>query len=113
MRQRAHHSVLLSLLACWLTVASSGDDFNLLRAALPQTFASCPVGQLPLDDPNTDFVPPTSTHQINLSIERLSQLDGALPLQAISPASNAWFYDALSSGVPGRAHTEPRTPLRC
>ncbi|HZU35220.1 MAG TPA: hypothetical protein VFA18_04910, partial [Gemmataceae bacterium] len=99
MRHRTHHSVLLPLLACWLTVASSGDDFNLLRAALPQTFASCPVGQLPLDDPNTDFVPPTTTDQVGLSIERSSQLAGARLLTAIPPTSAAWFYDAISSGV--------------
>jgi hypothetical protein len=44
------------LLLCLLTIVGSGDDFNVLRAAFPVTFASSPAGGLPLDDPNTDFL---------------------------------------------------------
>jgi hypothetical protein len=46
----------VQLLACVLTLAASGDDVNLLRAVLPAPFASIPVGALPLDDENTDFI---------------------------------------------------------
>src|SRR5438105_2568790 len=47
---------ILVTLACFLTVAASGDDFNFLRVALPAAFAGAPVGSLPLDDETADFV---------------------------------------------------------
>jgi hypothetical protein len=37
-----------------LVLAASGDDFNLLRVALPCAFTSSEA-ELPLDDPNIDF----------------------------------------------------------
>jgi hypothetical protein len=44
----------LTLLSCHLTLAASGDDFNLARLIFPS--ASAGAQALPLDDPNTDFV---------------------------------------------------------
>src|SRR5690349_22406900 len=51
-----HRSIVpgLSLLACLLVLAASGDDFNLLRVALPSAFPSSEA-ELPEDDPNSDF----------------------------------------------------------
>jgi hypothetical protein len=43
------------LLACLLTIIASGDDVNLMRVVFPAAFTS-PIGSLPLDDPNMDFV---------------------------------------------------------
>jgi hypothetical protein len=43
----------LSVMACWLIVAASGDDFNFARLVLPSLFGE--GTSLPLDDPNTDF----------------------------------------------------------
>jgi hypothetical protein len=40
-------------------LAASGDDLNILRVAAPGAFASSPVGSLPLDDENADFLRPT------------------------------------------------------
>lgn len=57
----------LSVLACWLIVLASADDFNLARFALLPSPADG-EGLLPLDDPNTDFTesspsrePPTTS----------------------------------------------------
>ena len=44
---------MLPLLACWLTAAASGDDFNLVRLVFPSFFSAS--GSTPLDDPNTDL----------------------------------------------------------
>jgi hypothetical protein len=47
----------LTLLACLLTVAASGDDFCLPRVIFP----TATTAQLPLDDPNTDFLTATDS----------------------------------------------------
>jgi hypothetical protein len=51
---RLRSAFWLAMVGCLLTVAASGDDFCLVRVALP-TFASASI-PLPLDDPNSDFV---------------------------------------------------------
>src|SRR5215470_444372 len=43
------------LFACWLALGASGDDFHLLRIAVPFLPVDIPADPLPLDDPNTDF----------------------------------------------------------
>jgi hypothetical protein len=45
-----------SVLASVLTLAASGDDFNVCRLAFPLTFADAPAGAFPQDDENSDFV---------------------------------------------------------
>ncbi len=45
---------VLPLVACVLICVASGDDFCLPRLLLPATPAA--ESELPLDDPNTDFV---------------------------------------------------------
>jgi hypothetical protein len=54
MRPRCGH-LLGNLLAAWLIVLASGDDFNVCRIAIPLLPSSSPSHALPLDDPNTDF----------------------------------------------------------
>ena len=66
----------LSYLTVLLTLAASGDDINIMRLAMPAAFASSPVGSLPLDDENTDFVRPSEL-----------QLSQYLPLTPI-----AWCF---------------------
>ena len=51
-----NHALLLSCVASLLTLGASGDDINLYRLVLPAAFAQVPVGSLPLDDENTDFL---------------------------------------------------------
>jgi hypothetical protein len=48
----AARAVLLPVLA----LISSGDDCNLMRLCFPFYWASVPVGSLPLDDDNTDYL---------------------------------------------------------
>ena len=69
----------LFYLTVLLTLAASGDDVNIMRLAMPAAFASSPVGSLPLDDENTDFVRPSEL--------RLSQY---LPLTPI-----AWCFGSV------------------
>jgi hypothetical protein len=48
------------LLACWLVVMASGDDFNFARVAFPLLSSSSTTNVLPLDDPNSDFTEPNA-----------------------------------------------------
>jgi hypothetical protein len=55
----------LHVFVCALTLAASGDDFNLPRVILAP---SLPVGgSLPLDDPNTDYICSTNSRDPNHS----------------------------------------------
>src|SRR5436309_1713945 len=54
MRTRCRRSVEI-VVACWLIVMASGDDFNVARIIIPMLPSNCPPHALPLDDPNTDF----------------------------------------------------------
>ncbi len=49
---------VLCALTCALTLAASGDDFCLPRLLASSSLATS--GDLPLDDPNTDFLAPTA-----------------------------------------------------
>jgi hypothetical protein len=71
----------LFYLTVLLTLAASGDDINLVRLAMPAAFASSPVGSLPLDDENMDFVRPPEL-----------QLSLYLPLTPI-----AWCFSPVHS----------------
>src|SRR6516225_11135670 len=56
MTYRKSHALLLYYVASLLTLAASGDDINLCRLVVPDWFAEVPVGSLPLDDENADFI---------------------------------------------------------
>src|SRR5215472_14087636 len=81
----------LALVAGYLALAASGDDFNFLRVALPALAATSPAGGLPLDDPNTDFVE--------------SSTDIPQP-----PASDAPFLSGAVSDFPRSASAAAREP---
>ena len=97
-------------LTALLTLAASGDDINIMRLAMPAAFASSPVGSLPLDDENTDFVRPPEL-----------QLSQYLPLTPI-----AWCFSPVHTLLGFSSHLvfwidSPRhlschsalAPLRC
>src|ERR1700730_1404730 len=69
------YTLALQLLACVLTLAASGDDINLMRVALPAPFSQIPIGAIPLDDENTDFV---RAEDGVSSLDQQSQRDGRL-----------------------------------
>jgi hypothetical protein len=94
MAKRTIRSWTVSVLACWLVLMASGDDFNLGRIALFPTDMDA-EGLLPLDDPNTDFIPsseprdPSATSQKRCSCassvgKRLTQ--AVLTSQFAAPA---------------------------
>jgi hypothetical protein len=110
---RNRNSPLL-ILATLLTLTASGDDFNLLRVALPSAFALSPNGSFPLDDENTDFIKPpespASQHQLTGptlpscgSAETFQQIPTPLSFASASPDS-AHCQLAGDSAI---------TPLRC
>lgn len=55
MRSHGAYGVARALLMCFLVLAASGDDLNLLRMAVPAAFLGGSGDPLPLDDQNTDF----------------------------------------------------------
>ncbi|HEV3261338.1 MAG TPA: hypothetical protein VG013_31085 [Gemmataceae bacterium] len=60
----SYYSCVLSLLACLLTLAQSGDDINLARLMLPSAFSGTPWGTFPTDDENNDFTRPTESEAL-------------------------------------------------
>jgi hypothetical protein len=56
MDARRSSSPVVTTLACILVVCASGDDFNLLRIALPCAFVDAAKGMSPLDDESEDFL---------------------------------------------------------
>ena len=101
------------LLACALSVAASGDDFNLPRLVLsPPLRSSVP---LPLDDPNTDFVRSTDPHHLALSREHahegtalVSSWSGARPFTGCT-----LLLAVTAAGTPDVPHVELNPPLLC
>ncbi len=57
--------IVVTVLACWLTMLASGDDFNVCRIAIPILPAEATADTLPLDDPNTDFTRADSCHSVH------------------------------------------------
>jgi hypothetical protein len=104
---------MLCLLASVLTVAASGDDFNVLRLALsPSPLGSAP---LPLDDPNTDFV--RSTDPQHLAQFREHACEGTALVSAWPGASPFTSFTLLlavtAAGTPDIPHVELNLPLLC
>ncbi len=99
----------LALLCCLLTVSASGDDFYLVRLAIPIT--SLPPEELPLDDPNADFVEATNSVLLrqdgHCEVALYSTGTFALTTRYCTPLLTA---HAASPCVP---RAEMNTPLRC
>ena len=107
-------SPVVSLFACLLVLAASGDDCCLMRAAFPSALASS--GPLPLDDPNTDFVEVTDTGDtVAPGISQRERRDRDLPTAALRLSSSERF-DATGRTFAGdrlTSHAERINPLRC
>jgi hypothetical protein len=105
MRTRSVPFTVVALLACLLAVLAGGDDFNLVRIALPFALPPSPGDSLPLDDPNADFTEATQTQVParsglqNYSSERLNRMTAHVPItpSAVEPAPRSSVL----------------TPLRC
>jgi hypothetical protein len=106
---------LMTWVACLLTIAASGDDFNLVRLLLPPPF-SLISSTLPLDDPNTDFTLP-----LKVTIAKVRQCDSWSPafslgdhLALSSPQSVLWTEAACFLSSTGTSLLiNPNPPLRC
>jgi len=109
------HASVVQLLACLLTLVASGDDFNVMRAVAPATFSQIPVGALPLDDENTDFL--EAQNPATPDAHRAPRDNG--PAFLLSPAAGATCAAppvALHMASPGNEHSSRApvlTPLRC
>ncbi len=101
-----------ALLACLLTLAASGGDFSLARLALPSpTFGS---EELPLDDPNTDFVAAGSLTARRQKVRGEDGPEGFGPTKAVSAQQARCL--PLTPPIAGRARApraEHGTRLRC
>jgi hypothetical protein len=98
-----------------LTLAASGDDINVCRLAFPSLFAQTPVGSLPLDDDNFDFVESTEAAVVHRTIEHghilaLEHTYAICPSQLILSASVFHFSLSLCEQTLG---SESLVPLRC
>jgi hypothetical protein len=105
---------VLALLTCLLAVAGSGDDFSLLRLVAPCNLAE--AEDLPLDDPNTDFVQVTDSWAAQKSVKRSGGAGGQRgsgPAAASATPGIGPAFPGIS--VPGgrQPRTDLRTPLRC
>jgi hypothetical protein len=100
----------LPLLACLLTMLASGDDVCLPRLILFSTTA-CAEAELPLDDPNTDFVEQSDAS----SGQRSSQALDAAPASVASvlrsgrTATPAYLFTGQRESCGGLLNP----PLRC
>src|SRR6516162_5097737 len=94
----------LLFLAALLTLSASGDDINFLRLAWPSGFVLSPVGSLPLDDENTDFVRPSDSQDPQHEL-RVSTLPAARSVETIHPvptsSSSAPLPSAYANHLPG------------
>jgi hypothetical protein len=113
MRRHSYHSLFAGLV-CLLTLAASGDDFNLMCLLVPfRTTAS----SLPLDDPNTDSLAPVQsvTGEINQIDERPLTTWMAAAFTICSHA----LADSLAAPAPGASKVGYSLPytfplhLRC
>jgi hypothetical protein len=101
---------VLSTCCCLLIMLASGDDFNLARVALPDTFASAEPS--PLDDPNTDFL-------ASSCVRGAKKCYGGNSHATVSQKLHCWVHplptaDNLpcTSGRPVR-HADLNLPLLC
>lgn len=114
MRSRPFY--LLSLLACWLTLAASGDDFSLTRLAFCDSVPD--PGALPPDDPNNDFVEAASlgpAHRLARAPVGLDERTAA-PALGLAPAPALALPPALPhvrAAHRPAAPAPPTVPLRC
>ncbi len=109
MSQRHLRSSVLSILACWLMVLASGDDFNFARVVLS------PLDQesedlLPLDDPNADFTELSAAHT-SVTAEGGRSRSGTSDARTSSQIS-AQFQLARFAQLDS-SHGRINTPLRC
>ncbi len=103
-------------LACWLTLAASGDDF-----CLPRLLLSCArpaTSRLPLDDPNTDFVPVAESGNAAASAKApCDRADVPAAWDAgLTPPAAVGADPAAVRGSADRRHFPPGPPdipLRC
>jgi hypothetical protein len=111
---RKSHALLLSYVASLLTLAASGDDINLYRLVMPVWFAEVPVGSLPLDDENTDFIksPAPQTSQNPETDWNLPACRLAARIRPVSKNLTLSFMGAASRQHP-LAPDSAMTPLRC
>ena len=109
MPKRYFRSWSLSALACWLTLLASADDFNLMRLALPPSTTDS-EGNLPLDDPNTDF-----TESSRSQGPPASSRDRRGCTSSVGPSLTGAAFTSSSAAA---AHGPPpplrlNAPLRC
>jgi hypothetical protein len=106
--------VAVALGMCLLVLVASGDDINLLRVAVPSASAAAPMGSLPLDDGNTDFLESKEGRDQRADLARAVDTLTATP----------WTRAAVCSGFPRSCLPSPArsstpsltpfpTPLRC
>jgi hypothetical protein len=80
-----------TILACWLIVLASGDDFNVCRIAIPLLPVDTPADTLPLDDPNTDF----TRSDVRQSVHHAGSADAANPILLAWQEENHFSADLL------------------
>ena len=100
---------LLSLLSTLLTLSASGDDFYVVRIALP---LQVPSETLPLDDPNTDFLSARKTVRVADSHDN----DSPITCSVNSCLRRAPLRTPLGFSGAGERHphhSDLNTPLLC
>jgi hypothetical protein len=97
-----------------LVLAASGDDFNLLRVALPSAWVGIPLGSVLEDDANADFL---RSDQDTAPRPNAGKASDTPALAYLEPGSGCPALDgcrqpaATPFSAPSR--TALRTPLRC
>jgi hypothetical protein len=109
MRKRSGAFIVLTLFSCWLVLQAAGDDFNLVRVALPSVLTPAPGDTVPLDDPNADFTEATAS--------QVPAVSGPQSCPAGKPAGTPARKTArlcvLPSPVGCAFRDSMLTPLRC
>jgi hypothetical protein len=107
---RGHvRSCVLPLLACWLVLLASADDFNLGRFVLSPAESSS-ERFLPLDDPDCDFTESSQTRTPVSSDRRKYSCPPSIPLRSAGDNRTA----PTASPVPRPfSLTFFNAPLRC
>jgi hypothetical protein len=105
MRKHSPPFVVLTLLTASLTLLAGGDDFNLVRVALPLALTPTPGDSVPLDDPNTDFT--------EAAASEVSAEAGQARCPDRSPARKAARSPVTSTRLAGVPRASVLTPLRC
>jgi hypothetical protein len=100
----------LPLLACLLTMLASGDDVCLPRLMLFSTTA-CAEAELPLDDPNTDFVEQSDASSGQRSSQALDAAPASVASVPQSDCAAAPAYIFMGHREAGAGLLNP--PLRC